>query len=261
MSGDHERGAKKGQFCAVPASPKCGDCPGSKDYIEVCKPEDWFGHTFLRLVKAQAGAYTFEKKYEAHHLVCVAPVTQQLVANTAIDGAIRQTKWCINNEDNMIAMPLWGHTVMWYCDISAAAPGGGSIKSSLVPPPFANIPQHDWDHNAKEGYTWEVEEECKKLAKEVKQSGHDLEGDSLKGALDDLSSEFRTILTAERGTRLGGTHAGWLQGMADSQSNWCHPFSMASTAKLTKVGFPLRDFDARSAQWIQRIATAIGSGV
>jgi hypothetical protein len=257
MSGEHDRGKRKHDFCTVPASPKCDDCPGSKDYIEVCKPS-WSAESFTRLVKAQAGAFTFPKKYEAHHLVCVSPATVELVAKKEIESVIAQTAWCINNEKNMIAMPLWGHSVKWYCDISAA---GGAIKSQLTVPPFANIPQHDWDHNSKEGYTWEVEEACKKLAKKIEESGHKLKGEDLKAALDNLSGKFRNILTGVRGTRVGGTHAAWAKGQNDPQSDWCQPFSMASTAKLTRKGFPVRKFDEKVAKWISRIAAAIKSGV
>jgi hypothetical protein len=263
VSGDHERGDRKHKFCAVPSKPKCEVCDQPKDYIAVCEP-NWLGQTFERRVKAKAGAFTFKKKYEAHHLVCVAPVTQELVANTAIEGAIAQTVWCINNEKNMIAMPLWGHTVKYYCTITAAqvllSGTSGAIKSAIEAPPFANIPQHDWDHNCKEGYTWEVEQACKKLAKKIDESGHELKGESLKGALDQLSDKFRNILTGVRGTRLGGTHAAWQKGQQDPESTWSHPFSMASTSKLTTKGFPIRNFDERVARWIKRIAGAIAGG-
>lgn len=258
MSGDHERGDRKHNFCAVPAKPKCGDCPGDKDYIDVCKPDDWFGHTFMRLVKAKANPFTFEKKYEAHHLVCVAPVTQELVSKKEIEGVIAQTVWCINNQNNMIAMPLWGHSVKWYCEITAA---GGAFKvGAPAAPPFANIPQHDWDHNSKEGYTWEVTGACKKLAKKIEESGHKLKGEDLKGALDQLSGKFKNILLNVRGTRMGGTHAAWGKGQDNPESDWCQPFSMASTVKLTKIGFPVRKFDEKVAKWIKRIATAIAGG-
>lgn len=254
--GDHERGERKHNFCSVPAKPKCGDCPGSKDYIEVCKPPDWFGHTFLRAVNAKKGAFSFDKKYEAHHIVCVAPVTSELTSNSAIEGVIAQTRWCINNAGNMIAMPLWGHTVKWYCEITAA---GGVIKDSATEPLFANIPQHDWDHNIKEGYTWEVLEDCKKLAKQVEQAGHKIKGENLQAALDRLAGKFKGLLDA-RGGRSGGTHAAWRKGQDDPESDWCHPFSMASTSRITRKGFPVRNFDENVAKWVKRIAEAIAIG-
>ncbi|HVS75710.1 MAG TPA: hypothetical protein VHE11_02170 [Steroidobacteraceae bacterium] len=257
MSGEHDRGKRKHGFCAVPANPKCSDCPEPKTYIEVCKPDGWFEHTFKRIVRARTGTTSFEKKYEAHHLVCVSPCSVELVAKKEIEGVVAQTVWCINNGKNMIAMPLWGHTVMWYCEITAA---GGSIKDHATAPEFANIPQHDWDHNCKEGYTWEVEEACKKLAKKIEESGHKLKGEDLKGALEALSGKFRNILLNVRGTRCGGTHAAWAKGEEDPQSDWCQPFSMASTVKLTRKGFPVRKFDERVAAWIKRIAEAIAAG-
>ncbi|NRF66447.1 hypothetical protein HLB44_05580 [Aquincola sp. S2] len=257
MAGDHDRGKREGQFCAVPANPKCDDCPGSKTYIEVCKPTDWFGHTFKRLVKAKAGAFTFDKKYEAHHILCVAPVSEHLVALPAIEKVIRQTKWCINNADNMIAMPLWGHTVKWYCTITAA---GGSAAAGVDAPPFANIPQHDYDHNCKEGYTYEIEVECKKLADAIEESGHALKGEKLEGKLNKLSGQFRTELST-RGNRKEGTHNAWaLGGKEPPDPQWCHPFSMASDSKVSTKGFPARNFNEAVAKWIKRIATAISHG-
>ena len=257
---EHDRGDRKAQFCAVPSKPKCGDCPGSKDYIAVCEPSDWFGHTFVRLVRAKTGTFKFDKKYEAHHLVCVSPVTDELVSKKEIEGVIAQTIWCINNADNMIALPLWGHTVMWYCEITAASTSNPDFKIAVPAPKFANIPQHDWDHNGLDRYTWEVTQACKKLAKKIEESGHKLKGADLQAALKKLSDNFRNILLNVRGTRLGGTHAAWKMGQDDPESNWCHPFSMASTVKLTKKGFPVRQFDEKVARWVQRIATAIKGG-
>jgi hypothetical protein len=253
---EHDRGERKHQFCAIPASPKCGDCPGSKDYIEVCKPADWFGHTFKRLVRKKTGAFVFDKKYEAHHLLCVASVTKEVVSKAAIEGVIAQTQWCINNENNMLAMPLWGHTVMWYCEITAASTEA-DFKVDVPAPPFANIPQHDWDHNCKGGYTMEVTDDCAKLAFEIEKRGHQLSGPALQKALERLSGKFKTILSSERGTRQGGTHKAWGMGQEDPESKWCEPFSMASTGKITAKGFPVRKFDEKVAKWIKRIATGI----
>ena len=255
MAGEHDRGKREGQFCAVPANPKCSDCPESKTYIEVCKPRSWFAHTFERLVRAKAGAFTFDKKYEAHHLACVAPVTKDLVAHPKIKGVLEQTRWCINKKSNMIAMPLWGHTVKWYCAITSE---GGEIDDSRRAPRFKDIPQHDYDHNCKEGYTWEVEQVVKELAAECEMAGHKLKGSDLAGSLDDISDDFKSKLLEERGKRKGGTHAAWKLGQKEPPDpQWCHPFSMASDAKVTSKGFPVRSFDEAVAKWIDRISTAI----
>src|SRR2546429_1328820 len=253
MSGEHERGDRKGKFCTTPAAKICDDCPGSMNYIDVCEP-NWSAHTFERMVKAKANPFVFDKKYEAHHILCVAPVTQELLGDKKIRGAVEQTKWCINKELNMLAMPLWGHTVKWYCSIDQ---GGGDIDVDVGAPPFKNIPQHDFDHNCKQGYTWEVEEEMKKRVQEIKDSEHKLKGDSLAGALDDCANDFADKLK-KRGKRKGGTHKAWkLAQQEPPDPNWCHPFSMASDSKVSSVGFPARNFQGKVDQWINRIAQAI----
>lgn len=249
MSDDHKRGAKKEQFCGIPGNP----CECGNDYIKICEP-GWSSHTFSRLVNAAAGKFSFDKKYEAHHVMCVAPVSSEIIAKDSIDGVVKATVWCINNKDNMLAMPLWGHTVMWYCAITAA---GGDIKTDSVPPAFANVPQHDWDHNCKEGYTWEVEQDAKSLAKELEEMGHEAKPENLAGALNALSSKFVGIL-ATRGAREGGTHKSFTEG--GTGENWCHPFSMASDGKVTSKGYPVRNFDERVKKWIERIAKAIKEG-
>ncbi len=246
MSDDHKRGSKKGKFCGIPGNP----CDCGNDYIKICEP-GWVTHTFARLVKAESGAFSFQKKYEAHHVVCVAPVSSELISKSSIEGVIKETQWCINNKGNMLAMPLWGHTVKWYCSITAA---GGSVASDIPAPPFANVPQHDWDHNCKEGYTWEVEQAAKKLAKETEAKGHEADPEDLKGDLEDMSDDFKSKLD-QRGNRKGGTHDCWKNG-ADSE-DWCQPFSMASTGKITAKGYPVKKFDESVAKWIKRIAAAI----
>lgn len=252
--GKHDRGERKGQFCANPAETPCDDCSESKNYIEVCKPRSWFTHTFERRVRT-ATAYTFDKKYEAHHIACVAPVNEVLYGDKDLIGAVEQTKWCINKKSNMMAMPLWGHTVKWYCAITE---DGGEIDDDRTAPKFKNIPQHDYDHNCKEGYTWEVEQAMKELAAEIENADHDLKGPDLAKALDNISKDFKSKLLDERGMRLDGTHAAWQLGQKEPPDpKWCHPFSMASDEKVSSKGFPVRNFDGAVAKWIKRISEAI----
>ena len=249
MSDEHKRGEKKGKFCGIPGTP----CECGNDYIEICEP-GWSDHTCPRLVRASGGKFSFDKKYEAHHVLCVAPVSSEIIGKPGIAGVVAATKWCINNEDNMLAMPLWGHTVMWYCDI---AEDGGEIDDDSPAPPFKNVPQHDWDHNCSEGYTWEVEKELRKLADKLKEKGHKVQPKDLKGELDDLSSDFKDLLE-ERGKRKGGTHKMFTGG--GTGKDWCQPFSMASNGKVTSKGYPVKNFDERVAKWIKRIAQAIKEG-
>ena len=210
--------------------------------------------------------FVFDKQYEAHHLVCVSAVTNKLLSrSTIIKPVIKQTKWCINNKDNMLAMPLWGHTVKWYCSITAADVKVKNplrkIKGKVPAPPFQNIPQHNWDHIGNECYLWEVEEEVDKLADDVESSPHQLKGKKLEDRLKTLSTNFKNKLVAKkggRGWRKGGTDAAW--GLAQKPTpdpEWCHPFSMASNGKVTSKGFPARDFGEELTKWIERIAKAI----
>jgi hypothetical protein len=258
VSDKHKRGKRKGQFCAIPCEKICDDCPGTKNYIKVCKP-GWAAHTFLRLVKRavkKGGSFTFGKMYEAHHVLCVAPVSQNLVSKRSIEKVIRQTQWCINNKKNMLAMPLWGHTVKWYCSIDRT---GGEIEEDVDAPPFKNIPQHDYDHNCEKGYTWEIEQEAKKLAKDIEDAEHDMAGDDLAGTLNDLSDEYVKVLK-KRGGRKDGTHNAWsLAQNTPPDDEWFYPFSMASDP--TVKAFPAKNFDESVQKWIDRIATAIASGV
>ena len=241
------------KFCSIRANPKCGDCKQAKNYIDACKPAGWANYSYPQMV---SGSPT-KKKYEAHHILCVSPVTDEIAGKSAIKAAIEETDWCINNPDNMVAMPLWGHTVQWYCRILR------SKKYTITDapaPPFANIPQHNFDHNSKGGYTHEIRVECKNLAAEVKNSGHSLKGDALKGKLDKLSAHWRKQI-AKRGAREDGTHAAGQAGQKDPDSvAWCKPFSMASNGKVSSTGFPVRNFDDKVADWVDRIARAIANG-
>lgn len=243
----HKRGLAKNNFCGVPGdSPtacKCGN-----DYIGVCKPH-WANFTFMRLVKRKIlPAYVFGKKYEAHHILCVSPVAGEIIANDAIDSVIAETVWCINNKTNMMAMPLWGHTVRWYCS------AGLGVDANIGAPDFMDIPQHDWDHNSKKGYTWEIETVLKDIAEVIKDAGHEVKPQDISTALTNQSKEFARTLNS-RGKRRGGTHKAWQGG--GQEKKWYEPFSMASSAALTAKGFPAKSFDEKMLKWIKKIATGM----
>src|SRR5256885_8839272 len=103
---DHQRGSKKDEFCAVAGTP----CECGNDYVENSKVSSWASHSFRRLVRLQTGSFTFDKQFEAHHLLCISSVSSEIVSVPSIDGIVRNTTWCINAEANMYPMPLWGHT-------------------------------------------------------------------------------------------------------------------------------------------------------
>jgi len=214
----------------------------------------------MRKIKSLADP--FPKKYEAHHILCVSPVSETLLGQpetSKIYGAVGQTDWCINNKKNMLGMPLWGHTVKYYCQVTSA---GGSLLAgaALGPPPWAHLPQHDIDHNSKEGYTWEVEKQMERISAKVEKASHALSGASLAAALDSWSAKFEAELK-RRATRKGGTYNAWKLAQAPtSDPQWSQPFSMASDGKVSSPAFPVRNFNDKVQRWISKIAGAITGG-
>jgi hypothetical protein len=254
--GDHDRGERKEKFCTVPARPQCKSASNCADYIKVCEPKNppWTGHEYFRYVNAQDGPRVDLKKYEAHHILCVGVVTDHLLGDTKIHDVIVQTDWCINNEDNMIAMPMWGHTVKWYCTVTSV---GGVVNPAATAPPFQNLPQHDFDHPR---YTLEVEETVKRIAKNVAEGTeeHKVKAVSLQGTLKTYSGRYRAALLT-RGKRKGGTHHSWtnVAPKTPPDPTWCHPFSMASTSQVSHKDYPGKKFDKKFAAWIARLAKGI----
>jgi hypothetical protein len=226
----HAEKFQNDKFCArVP-------CDHS-DYIKCCKP-GWSDWTFAQKKKGGAG----QKKYEAHHLLCWSCVIKAFFTDEAAKAILKGTDWCVNRKPNMIALPLWGHTVKWYVDNDG-------------PPKFANLPQHDWDHNCTLGYTSEVNERLKEFAKDLKDAkkAHELpEPKDIAGSLTSTSGKFRTQLKA-RGIRAGGTHASFLDG--GEMAGWYLPFSMANAGVATKRRAPT-SFKEKKKQKLAAIKAA-----
>lgn len=239
----HKRGAKTGEFCTAPGSSKCL-C--GNDYRAVCKKienKEWANFTTMEKQKGKRRRRA-KNPFEAHHILCVSCVMKELQTKVGIITVVRQAKWCINKGNNMIALPLWGHTVKWYCDPD---------ESSTKAPPFADRPQHDFDHNKKDGYTHEVSIAVRKMANTIKAQGHNADPDKIVKALNKASSDFRKKLR-ERGERSEGTHEGWKKG-TKGLPNWYMPFSMASAAEVRK--FPVRNFNEEKKAWIVRLKDAM----
>lgn len=246
----HNRAKSKGDFCAVAAQPSCG-CSIDADYVAVCRP-NWPNHEFIRKIK---GVGKRPKSFEAHHILCASSVGVMIVdaGGKGVAKLVGDTEWCINTKKNMIAMPLWGHTVKWYCNIDTKTLGAASRKA----PPFKNLPQHDWDHTGKGAYQEEVDKELSKIVKDLKKAGHDATTFDLAGALDGQSSNFKSLLKA-RGKRNGGTHAGWRAGRANPNSTtWYPPFSMASTGCVTGKGYPKLNFTQEMMNKLKWLAKQI----
>lgn len=250
MTESHSKGIDQGEFCAVRTNPqaKC-KCASPNNYIA---NSNITGDYFL-----QGSRKRVEKKFEAHHLLCVASATQFLGKNEDIVEIVKKTRWCINAENNMLGMPLWGHTIQHYCDISI-----GSILQKPKAPWFCNVPQHDYDHNSKGGYKSEVDKSMGKLAEQVEalaEEEHKEPEKNLAAALEKTSNKFRTLMANGRGLRTGGTHEAWLKGCKSPNSDWYLPFSMADDGTADKRAFPAGGMgpDGKVAKKIAKLAKAL----
>jgi hypothetical protein len=222
----HKKKKKLGAFCATRG---CSE----NNYQEKCQGCSW-----------RPGC-------QAHHILCCASVNKGLVATPKIKPILRQTKWCINAPHNMLAMPVWGATVKYYCTTRAfkVLPGG---------PPFANLPQHNWDHNIADGYTDEVTKMLRGLGQDIMAAKHASEEQDIAADLDDYTTHFHSQLNY-RGGRKSGTDQAWKDAIASDGAvgtEWYLPFSMADDGLVRERGFPLKK-NSSVATWIGRIANLL----
>lgn len=211
MTKKHKAASKKNRFCCVRGKP-C-KCESPHNYRTICDP-GW---------RDAKGKPT----YEAHHALCVSSVNSCVVKKKGMAPVRRQTRWCVNSATNMIALPLWGHTVKWY------------FKNDTSPP-FRNRPQHDWDHNGSGSYREEVEESLDAMMEDLadaKDKHDDERIKNLKAGLDSRSRRFKNTLRT-RGRRNGGTHKQFTT--KGARPRWHEPFSMAGSA--TEKGYPAQNW-------------------
>jgi hypothetical protein len=232
MAGNnHKKPQKIGKFCATRG----------------CKENDY-------RAKCQC---SWKRGCQAHHIVCVSSVGAGLISTPGIEPILRNTEWCINDAHNMIAMPVWGATVKHYCAIRKV---GSFFKLIQGPPPFVNIPQHNWDHNIKEGYTDEVTSRLARIGVKIVARDHKGEAQDVAGQLNDIATYFRSELNYRGSQRKGGTHTAW-EGAVTSDggvgTEWYLPFSMAQDGMARERGFPLKKDSADVGAWIGRIANLL----
>jgi hypothetical protein len=178
---------------------------------------------------------------------------------------LAKTEWCVNKPENMIAMPLWGHTIKHYCTINKT----GSYKlKNIKAPPFENIPQHNLGHNGGGSYRTEIDEVCRAMRGDAKQKGHEISGESMAKLLDTRAGDWRKKIK-DRGIRRGGgasadgTHEAWRaasKSMSDGKApaaDWFLPFSMAADAEEDEVPPPSYDFDEKFSDWVDKLAQAL----
>jgi hypothetical protein len=159
----------------------------------------------------------YKVAHEAHHILSVSCVDNLVGLPEPQKNVVRlcchETDWNINNANNLIPLPLFGHTLKWYV-----------IDENSDAPDWANFPQHDWDHNSKNGYCADVRDDILKFYKtlKVQVQGHAV---TAKGIQDDLiakENKWRKQIKA----RGEGTHDAWKN--MEVQAKWYEPFSMAA---------------------------------
>lgn len=253
MSGDH-RALSKEEFCAVAAD---GECDCGNDYKKNCKPAPaWKASLNFTWNNKKTGKR--QQSYAPHHIVCVASVGTLIIqaSGKKVDGIVKATVWCANTKKNMIAMPLWGHTVQWYCNV----PEETLRTAARGAPDFEDIPQHDWDHTGQGCYINELNDEIIPIVKNMRKAGHTAATEDLAGQLDDMSDDFREKLE-DRGVRGSpkGTHEGWKKGLKDRTGNstWYLPFSMAAAAAAGRKGFPKLTFNSKVMAKLKWLATQL----
>ena len=222
MTDQHDALGKKKRFCQIRGTPcKCGN-----HYQNICKPKgkNWS----IEFEVGEAGTET--QSWEAHHILsvsCVAIMPKSAKAQAAVRRVQKVTNWCINNKGNMIAMPKFGQTIMYYTNVK----GDYYYKVGFKSPDFQDIPQHDFEHDTKGGYCTELKKDILNLWNEVAKAEkkHLRSKNGVKSQLEELSRKWKKKLN-ERGKRQDGTHASWKMGSDDPDSKWYLPFSMASAA-------------------------------
>jgi hypothetical protein len=218
----HKQTSDRIEFCRVP------DCKQT-NYRDVC-PVPW--------------------KSEAHHILCVAQVNKVVTSRKKeVQQVIDESKWCINSKKNMIALPLWGTTVMYYCNnFSGINPGdqaellkgvaGSLLSSATGAPVFKNLPQHNYGHSGStvaSSYNKEIEQKLQDwiTTLQVRIKQHSITGNDIHDELNDMSEEMEGNLKTRGGTRVGsttgiaGTHDAW----TNPSPTWYMPFSMAQVPK------------------------------
>lgn len=228
---EHSPIGLKNDFCPVPGKP-C-KCPQQNNYRTVCEPSWAVEYAFA------VGTTGVMSDWEAHHVLsisCVNWLPKNAKKRTALLRVLKVTKWCINNEKNMLAMPKFGHSIMYYTNVMKDAYYFVDFPS----PPFRNIPQHDFEHNTAGGYCSEVKADISKLWDQVAEAEkkHVESKNGIKSRLDRLSKKWKDELLA-RGKRSGGTHKAWKKGMDDPDSRWFLPFSMANDVHAEERYHPL----------------------
>jgi hypothetical protein len=209
----HTEGAKKGLFCSL----RTEECPCGNKYKDIMKGTESWG----RYKQKHRTLIAVERSPEAHHVLPVASVTANITANTKIrPEVVENTKWCVNDKPNMIALPLFEMTFTHYL-----VKHDPDADATIPPPPFAGLPMHNYGHAA---FQKEVGEELEEVAEDAKTNtqNHEEASETLLAALNQAREDFMLELNS-RGKREKGTHVEFLNAITGSAPKWYVPFSMA----------------------------------
>jgi hypothetical protein len=238
----------KPAFCTLRKEKDCG-C--GNDYTSCVKddaggwaPEAKYPQLLNVKVKGRKKKITQWWSANAHHILCVAEVTKVISLDDDLQRITTKSTWCINHEHNMMALPLFSHTVLWYMHER------GDNKEA---PDFENLPNHNYDHGP---YNEEVEKELNKIkAKINKKPKHKYKASSLAPTLNRKATAMRKRLI-KRGKRKGGTHHCWCEADKGKDEGWYEPFSLADDGEISQAVYP-NSFGAEQTKTFERLDKAL----
>jgi hypothetical protein len=168
-----------------------------------------------------------KKRWQAHHVLSITCMTDArrrkgypagADVRKYIDDCLAATEWNINDEPNLLGMPLNFHH---------------RTTDGIQP-----YPSHQADHNTADGYTKEVSDWMQEnvwSTLQAKKQIHKVDVKTIKTELENTSKHFRGLLMDTHPMRDLGTHESWKQRFQRLNS-WFKPFSMATVPLPRKPG-------------------------
>jgi hypothetical protein len=164
--------------------------------------------------------------YEVHHILCHSSMNsyppKPKKDAQVICAWLTIIDFCLNQKANVIPLPLRSEYEKY----------ATKAKFGSAPGELWGKCCHNWDHNCKFGYTWEVTESLKETWQQLKvpQTQEKCpKPPSVKKQFDDMVGDFKDLLK-DRGMRNDGTKVVLKQVIDGKQKGkWWRPFSMANT--------------------------------
>lgn len=250
-------------FCADGKSSTCA-CGKKYNDCAAAAAEAWGAASFPQTPVDDKGAgagkhmakYGDKKRFnspEAHHILSTDGICSEIQACVELADVLAVTKYCINESQNMIALPRFAFVLSWYVNLETGeipvqqvgfsmgsalqrqlGPATTQWATTMPPPPFAGLAQHCTDHMP---YIDLLKIKCNEVAEAAKADipGH-LGDDAQKNLASDIEAlipEFKARLTGKN------THAGWNAGL-NGDEDWYLEFSMVGKGEgATELPFPI----------------------